>query len=416
MAGFRKKVVPVLMTALMASSVGVAVGAGSAGAAPKGAPIKIGFVIPKSGEEGPLFTGIQPAAQAWAKYTNANGGVAGHPVKIVVGDSQSSPPAALAAVQSLVTQGVVAVVSADPISEGSTVPYLVSKNIPILGIGYSSVLLGAKNAFNSLVSTLGTSLGELAAAKQVGKTNFTSFYCLESPSCKTAASFYQSNAPTFGVTYEGGFGISATQPSYTAECLQAISSGTNFLQLDTNTTTQGAAAKTCYQQGYKGVIGALSQEINIPAMDKVANAKWAGTLNAFPWWVNTAPVKTFRSAMKKYAPSYTYQNLTGTAMWTVLQLFAKAVSANKGAVTPASVIADYGKIKNQTLGGLLAQPVTYKANSTSAPVTCAWTYTFTSGNASPKSIPVKGKSGNGASGGLASTCPPAGVVKKNLAG
>jgi branched-chain amino acid transport system substrate-binding protein len=381
----------------------------------KGTPIKIGLAVAETGEEGPLFGSAVTAAMAWQGYINGLGGVAGHPVQVIAVDTQSNPPSALAAVHSLVSQGVVAVVQVDSISEGSTTPYLESQHVPILGIGFSSVLTNATNTFNSTVSTLGTSLGELTAAQQTGNSNFTNFYCLEAPSCKEASAQYQSNAPAFGVTFKGGLGVSATQPNYTAECLQAINSGTSFLQVDSNSTTQESVATGCFQQGYKGVIGALSTEVNIPDMDKVSGATWAGTLNAFPWWANNPPVETFRAAMEKYAPGFDYRNINSTSLWTVLQLFAKAVSKNTGAVTPASVIADYGQIKNETLGGLLAQPVTYHANSTSTPITCAWTYTFKSGDANPTTIPVKSKSGNGASGALASVCPPASVVQKNLA-
>jgi branched-chain amino acid transport system substrate-binding protein len=390
------------MTALLLTSVAVlgaaacSSGAGSttqvaststAASALKGAPIKIGLAAAETGEEATVFgSNTVTAAMAWQGYINALGGVAGHPVEIITEDTQSNPPAALAAVQRLVSQGVVAVIQMDTISEGSTVPYLESQHIPILGIGFSPVLTDATNTFNSTVSTLGTSLGELEAAQQTGSGNFTNFYCLEAPSCKEASAQYQSNAPAFGVTFKGGLGISATQPNYTAECLQAINSGTNFLQVDTNSTTQESVVTDCLQQGYKGVIGALSQEINIPDMDKVPGATWAGTLNAFPWWANNPPVETFRAAMEKYAPGFNYQNLNSTSAWTVLQLFATAVSHNTGAVTPASVIADYGQIKDETLGGLLAQPVTFHANSTSTQLTCGWTYTFKSGDANPTTL------------------------------
>jgi len=398
-----------------AASTAAGSSAPAAASAAKGTPIKIGLATAETGEEGSLFESTVQTATAWADYINATGGIAGHPVQVLSADTQSNPPAALAAVQGLVRQGVVAMVQADSISEGSTVPYLESQHIPILGIGYSNTLINAKNAFNSTVSTLGTSLNELSAAAQSGNTKFMDFYCLEAPSCKTAGAFYQGNAPAFGVTYSGSLGVSATQPNYTAECLQAVSSGANFLQVDSNFNTQESVATDCAQQGYKGVMGALSQEVNIKDMDKVAGATWVGTLNAFPWWASNAPVATFRAAMQKYEPGLDYETTNSTGIWTVLQLFAKAVSTNTGAVTPASVIADYGQVKNETLGGLLAQPVSYTANSTSTPITCAWTYTFKSGDASPTTIPVKGKSGNGATGGLASVCPPASVVQKNLA-
>lgn len=385
----------------------------AATSSPTGSPIKIGVAAAQTGEEGDLFASGVPTANAWAKWVNSTGGIGGHPVKIYVQDTQSSTTAALSAVKTLVSDGVVAVVSLDAISEGAMGPYLQSQKIPILGVAYSPALSGLSNDFSSSVSTLGTSLLELQVSKQTGKSNFTSVYCAEAPSCAQAGQFYKGNAPAFGVSFKGALAVSASQPSYTAECLQAINSGSNFIQMDLDNATRGKVASTCQQQGYKGIVGALSEEVNIPAMNQVKNTQFAGSLNSFPWWVNSAPVNLFRKAMAKYAPSTNYQNTAPPSVWTALQLLKTALGKPSGTVTAASVMTAMDGVKNQTLGGLIAQPLTFTAGQPAPAITCGWTYTFKSGGKQPKLQAVTGKSGNGSVGALSSTCPPAAVVTAN---
>jgi branched-chain amino acid transport system substrate-binding protein len=401
-----------ISAAMITATVGIG-GVSGAATKPTGSPIKVGLAVAQTGEEGDLFATGVPTANAWAKWVNSTGGIGGHPVKILVQDTQSSTTGALAAVKTLVSQGVVAVVSLDAISEGAMGPYLQSQNVPILGVAYSPALAGLSNDFSSSVSTLGTSLLELQVSKSTGKTKFTSVYCSEAPSCAQAGQFYKGNAPAFGVSFKGALAVSASQPSYTAECLQAINSGSNFIQMDLANSTRGKVASACQQQGYTGIIGALSEEVNIPAMNQVKNTQFAGSLNSFPWWVNSAPVNLFRSAMAKYAPSTNYQNTAPPSVWTALQLFKAALGKPTGTVTTASVMKSMDSVKNQTLGGLIAQPLTFTAGKPAPAITCGWTYTFKSGGKQPKLLPVKGKSGNGSVGALSTTCPPAAVVTAN---
>jgi branched-chain amino acid transport system substrate-binding protein len=388
-------------------------GSSSTASAPTGSPIKIGAVIAQTGEEGDLF-GTGPAtADAWAKSVNATGGIAGHPVQIISADSQSNPSAALTAAKTVVSKGAVAVLVDEAVAEGSIAPYLVSKKIPILGVGYTSAIQSSVDSYNSTASTLGTSLNELAVAQAIGKTNLSSMYCAEAPSCAQAGAFYKGNSPAYKVSFKGAYAVSASQPSYTAECLQVIKSGTNFLQIDTANVTRNTIVNTCVQQGYKGVVGALSSEINIAEMGKIPNASFAGVLNSFPWWVNEPPVNAYRAAMQKYAPTTSYANLTGTSVWSSLELFKAALAGTTGPITPATVAAAYDNVKNENLGGLLAQPVSFTAGQPPALITCTWRYTFKSGDKNPTLLPVVGTSGNGVTGPLGTSCAPKALVAAN---
>ncbi len=81
----------------------------------------------------------------WAKWVNANGGVAAHPVNVIAKDDANDPARALQAVQDLVeNEGIVVFVgNASSATDAAFKDYLNSKNIPdVGGQGYSSATAG----------------------------------------------------------------------------------------------------------------------------------------------------------------------------------------------------------------------------------------------------------------------------------
>ena len=87
-----------------ASATTGSTGGSSGSAAPSGAPIVVGNVSNLTNVQ----AGIQPddsaTPNAWVKWTNAHGGINGHPVKLVQLDDGADPGKALADVQQLVQQ------------------------------------------------------------------------------------------------------------------------------------------------------------------------------------------------------------------------------------------------------------------------------------------------------------------------
>jgi branched-chain amino acid transport system substrate-binding protein len=72
-----------------------------------------------------------------------------------------------------------------------------------------------------------------------------------------------------------------------------------------------------------------------------------------------------------------------TAMWASGELFKKALTPVAGnasdPVTRQTVLAAYGKVKGETLDGLLPQPITFTADQPAPPVNCYWLYQYQNG-------------------------------------
>ena len=110
----------------------------AAGAQPTGTPFKVGYIAESNSAQASATTGVQPSAQAWVDYENAHGGINGHPVQLDVQLEPSNPGVALADVQKLVSDGVIAIIDSDGGDDASWTSYIVSKNIPVYATGFNS--------------------------------------------------------------------------------------------------------------------------------------------------------------------------------------------------------------------------------------------------------------------------------------
>jgi branched-chain amino acid transport system substrate-binding protein len=79
---------------------------GSSGPASKlaGKPIVIGSVGSFTGPQAPALGAVDETLQAWAKFKNANGGINGHPVKLLTADDTTNPAKASQLVRKMVEQ------------------------------------------------------------------------------------------------------------------------------------------------------------------------------------------------------------------------------------------------------------------------------------------------------------------------
>ena len=113
--------------------------------APTGAPLRIAAFVNATGQ---VLSGEQHAAdvlQAWARAANAAGGVAGHPVDVVVEDTRGDAPTASAKAAAVAADhSIVAALMFDSGIEGVIARGLTKAGIPVVGgMGYLPTIWGA---------------------------------------------------------------------------------------------------------------------------------------------------------------------------------------------------------------------------------------------------------------------------------
>lgn len=400
-----------------------ALGSGISSAAPAAkkptkSEIVIGQIAAATGAS--ATTWAQDAASTWQKWVNANGGINGHPVKVVTVDSKQDPAVAQAKVKELIEQDkMIAMVGENDQTIQAWFPLLADAKIPAIGgpCYFAYVVCSAPPGntaasplfFSATTTVPAITQAGLVSAKAAGKKKFGGVVCAEVASCAQVESFYKSTAPALGMEYGGIVKVSASQSDYNAECLQMKQDGIDSAQLAVAEDVAIRVMQDCATQGYKPlweVIDGTGSEEVLTKMGAIVSPV-AGAYDGFPWFSNDPQVKTYRAAFKKYSPGKKYQDSTATAVWAAFELFRKAMANASDSPTSQEVIDAMYKLKDEDLGGLLPQKLNYTQGEPAPFVNCFWLYNYT-----PKSgikiVKTSDPSGNSkTSGDLKSDCYPA---------
>jgi branched-chain amino acid transport system substrate-binding protein len=368
--------------------------------------IKIGLLISETGSSSSSDKGGSNAANAWAQWVNANGGLSGHPVKVVIKDDRGDGATAVAAAKELVADpSVLAITSQTSNTETAVSAYLKDQDIPVVGAtGYNPAIWGAlPNYFSTVPAGFPTAvLAQFVSAKAVGATKWSAVYCSEVASCKNAEPLYTPAAAQQGLTYNGSVAVAGDAASYTAECLKLKQAGTDFIQLGVSPAVGKRVIADCKAQGYTGWFGATAGAVNAE-LTKISGVRLAGGLQGFPWWANHAKAQQFRDAMKQYEPDADYQDPGTTAVWGALELLHKALATVGDSPTRQDVFTGLYGLNNEDLGGLLPLKMTYTKGAGAPKVLCIWLYRLEGGKFS--SAALSGPSGNSvATGDLKTDC------------
>ncbi|WP_448625048.1 ABC transporter substrate-binding protein [Geodermatophilus sp. URMC 64] len=363
-------------------------GGGGSGADLSGSPVVLGVLANASG---PIVQGDPEALEvleAWADWTNDNGGISGHPVELRVEDTRGDPATAVAGAEGLVADpSVVGVVHLSVITEGAVGDVFAESDLAVVGgYGYNPTVWGALPNWNMLTTSFPHAVNlQVAAAVNVGAQSVAAVACAEDPSCLAAAPVFEAATEDLGVDYTGALQVASTAPNYTAECLEIIDRGTEYLQVSLQATSGAKLAGDCIRQGYEGWFGASNSTLG-PELYEVPDIRMAGGINAFPWWIDSEPVQEYRDAMDEYGvEESSWERPYSTGAWAAGELFKKALSGigEDENVTRQTVANAYAALSDETLDGLLPQPVSFSPGEPSPTISCYWLYQFEDGEFDP---------------------------------
>ena len=382
--------------------------AASTSAAVTKEPLKVGLLGAITGPSASGQRSIDKIAGAWQEWVNANGGVNGHPVEIVFRDSANDPAKAAAVAKELVEQeGVISIALSDTSVEDAVGPYLQEQRVPVIGsFGFSSNVWGKLDNFFPLkTSVLAIVAGPVLAAKLDGATTFGAVVCAENSSCAQAEELYKPLMESMGIGYAGLAKAGFEEPSYTAQCLALMGNGADYIQI--NLTTVGATrlVKDCIDQGYTGTFGLANGTALASAMSELpAEANVFGVIDGFPWWVTDGPAADFHAAMDAAGlTDADFGNSAETALWASLEMFRTVMADAPDAPTRDDVFAAIYSVKDEDLGGLLPQTVTFSEGQVAPALDCFWYYRYSNGEFSM--VEEDSPSGNSvSSGALKSAC------------
>ncbi len=345
------------------SSSSGATASGTAAAAPKGALIKIGVIGSLTGAQASSSDQGATVAPAWAAWINANGGIDGHPVQVIVMDDKGDPATAQAAGQQFIADGVSAIIVSSDNLVSAFDSAAIAKGIPLIsGSANSSDWYTKTGMFPTPTGVINGLAGQIAVAVKDGHAKkFANLYCAEIAACAQANPVLQGAAKAAGIGYTQ-LAVNSTAPSYTAQCLQLKQDGVDYAQLNFTTAAAVRFIQNCQAQGYNPTWGSSEQAVGT-AFSSIPNLTVFGPAYSFPSVADAPPADQFRSVMEKYATNSNWREGTASFTWDGLQALSQAVKDENipaaTAVTAADVSAGLYSFKNENLGGELANGVTY---------------------------------------------------------
>lgn len=318
-------------------------------------------------DSGPVAAPIvnaKPAMQAWAAYTNAHGGLNGHPVRIVYGDDAASPTTALSLVTKMVQQDhIVALIglhTAD--SESTIVQYAASHGIPIIGPAPNDpVDENSADVFDPSTSDTPAQDINVTAFKSLNPNlkNIGIVYCTEATNCLSQAQAMKSYAPKAGmrVVYTGAASISS--PSYTSQVLAAKEAGAQALVVIEGVNGIVELLKNAAQQDWYPSVeaGNVDYTSDLSAWSGLPSKAQLLLVAAARPWSLSPEMAPYRQAMAQYEPSAQLGDF-GAAIWTGGELLSEVAPAFGSTVTSSDISAALLSLKGTTVGGL-TPPLTF---------------------------------------------------------
>ena len=220
-------------------------------------------------------------------------------------------------------------------------------------------------------------------------------YCVEAAPCAQANQQSAKLAEAAGVTVVNNQSISLTQTDYTSNCQTAKNAGADSVLAVFDSSALQRFFRSCAAIGYfppSATIG-LAVGAAAAADPNVRKATVTVTPTNAPYFNSFVPgVADFLRAMKRYAPGVEPDNSSISA-FTSGRLFEAALArvaaeARSGRVTTAMILKGLNSIKNERLDGLVATPLTFRANEPHVLKPCAFITVVASGGIGD---PSKGK-------------------------
>lgn len=366
-------------------------GGGSSASVPKGEAVKIGFICSCSGPLGAANTSARNVIQAWAKYVNDNGGLGGHPVKLVLADSQSQPGTAVTGMQGLLRAGVVAVVDGDTL-DLAWGKYADDAKIPVIGGNLASDQYSTDANFYPSGQTNDSSIasGVDIAATHAGVTKLAYLYCAEAPTCASNVSTFKTRTKKDGISLVYSSSIAAAAPNYTAQCLAAKQAGADGLWVGDASAVTARVVEDCAKQGYTPTLITIGTGLGPEMLKSTVASKnvWVSFADAAFVTPDAKPIRKMNEVLDKYDPGLREKdiyNQFSVQFWGA-GLLLEAAARNAGITADTEVTADVirtglDKVKKETLGGF-SPSLTFTAGQPH-PVHCYYTVHIEDSKAKP---------------------------------
>jgi branched-chain amino acid transport system substrate-binding protein len=288
---------------------------------------------------------------------NSRGGLAGHPVRVILADDGGDPARAQAVVRQMVERDKV-VAMFYPYAIGTLVPvlpYLEEKGIPVLGqMGAETLADYSAAVFQPFMAAdKGTAWGfMLSLAAQTDKKKIGILWCREVSACSLVKDGIRKLSGYKGLEVVYDAQISFAQPDYTAEVLRAQQAGVEIMMTFADIATVNRVAQSSHRQNYHPIQSATHNMQHSEALNYADELDGLLTYSRIPPF-NSPKMAPYMKAMRTYQPKAPIGELGGAAYVMGQLLEAKIAPLLDDDPSPAELTEAMYTLKHETLGGLL---------------------------------------------------------------
>jgi branched-chain amino acid transport system substrate-binding protein len=332
-------------------------------------PITVCSVSELAGPAGAALAQGVNGIEAWVGEVNARGGVAGHPIRLLVKDSGSDPAVALSETRACVeNEGAVALVgSMAPLTGRGIMPYLEDKGVPAIGGDCGATVWNDSRVFYNQcpsVEAMVWGVAHEAARADTPNKKFGFLYCHEARVCTEGKNlivdqrFAQLNGLELAYTKQ----FSLTQLDFTSECSAMKSAGVTTLFTVGDPSSLQRLGQSCARQGFNPVWSQSYASVapSTPTKPGLANIRLV------------VPVVPFCCLSGKDAANPNYQRFLlafdryggggtpgpaapiGYTAGLLFERFLNEVAKTTPVITAAGLIKAASGIRHETLGGTVA--------------------------------------------------------------
>jgi branched-chain amino acid transport system substrate-binding protein len=347
----------------------------------KGTPYLIGNIL----EVQTPFVTYPPSYSdtptAFEEWTNAHGGINGHPIKIISIDDHADAAKSLAAAQQLISNDHVIALAglANPSTESAYEQFVTQSGVPVVGSAYSSIAATNPDWFQTAAGSYTiTGYSRALAAKLAGVTKYGIMYCTEVPACKLDYSTQVTAAKRLGgISVVKTIPAAIASPNFTTPCIQMRAAGINGLYFSSSVEGIARAAVDCVRQGVHVVHVMGESGPQLLQTQQVWQYGAAGADMTMPYWADVPQTQNYHNAMQQYFPTdeLTAASAQEWASFEVLQAALEKVPNDP--MTPATVKKGLYLLPDGFHTDM-SVPVHYKAGQPSV-VKCFYLWTIKNG-------------------------------------
>ncbi len=359
------------------------------GAGPTGTPIRIGYLEDETGGTAGIQTVGTATAQAWVNWTNAHGGIDGHPFKLYTANTNSDPAQATQEVNTFINSDhIVALWQNATSTETSWNPIVYKAGIPVIGGScYFPEWTNQPNMYCTGTTIESGLYASEYVVKHAGYNKQALNQCNNVAACTSALPLAVLGAKSLGIDLFTSKS-SSTAVDDTPECLADKNFGAQTVEL--GGLNVGPFVASCAAQNFKPVyvneydLFQLSEIASYPELEGAIGDDQG--FPDFPSVSNVPQLSTYFQAMNKYASDYMvggskygqhYANFSALS-WSGAYVTGEGIAnANVPAnqpVTVADLERGLSMIPQGSTNGGYTPPVYYGNGTTTVEkaVNCFW--------------------------------------------